>query len=90
MFLSFQYEGTTSRYSGDDAGVQRLLYNALTTRAAKHYFLQTNGSIGTLGEARGKITLLRRFDLDLLPTSYEAALPGLHFSPTNWTDNVRL
>nr|POE52006.1 hypothetical protein CFP56_52387 [Quercus suber] len=67
---------------------KQLLFNALTSRVARKYFGQTQGALGTLGEARGRITLLRRFDLDLLPISYEAVLPGLHFSPANWTDNV--
>ncbi|KAK4613430.1 hypothetical protein CLAFUW4_09051 [Fulvia fulva] len=82
LFLSFQHEG-----GNDDLGTQLMFYNILTTPAAKKYILQTRGSLGTLGEARGKITLLRRFDLDLLPASYEEAMPGLHFSPKNWTDN---
>lgn len=82
LFLSFQHEG-----GNNDYGTQMMLYNSLTSPAAKEYILQTRGTIGTLGEARGKITLLRRFDLDLLPPSYEASIPGLHFSPNNWTDN---
>lgn len=82
IFLSFQHEG-----GNDDYGTQLMLYNTLTSPAAKKYILQTRGSFGTLGQARGKITLLRRFDLNLLPASYEATIPGVHFSPTNWTDN---
>lgn len=87
LFLSFQYEGSTTMYNVNDAGVQMQLYDSLTSPAARKYFLQTRGSFGTLGEARGKITLLRRFDLDLLPSSYEATIPGVHFSPAFWTDN---
>lgn len=82
VFLSFQHEG-----GNDDYGTQMMLYNTLTSPAARKYILQTRGSIGTLGEARGKVTLLRRFDLDLLPPSYEETIPGIHFSPNNWTDN---
>jgi len=89
VFLSFQYEGSTTPYATEDAGVQLQLFKALSSPAARQYFLQTTGSFGTLGEARGKITLLKRFDLDLLPQSYSDALPGVHFSPANWTDNVR-
>jgi 1-phosphatidylinositol phosphodiesterase len=63
------------------------LFNALTSPAARYYFLQTTGELGTLGQSRGKITLLKRFDLDQLPSSYSDALPGIHFSPANWTDN---
>ena len=85
IFLSFQYEGGTIPYASADVGVQLQLFNALTSPAARKYFLQTKGSLGTLGEARGKATPFRRFDLDLLPEAYTAALPGLHFSPNLWT-----
>jgi 1-phosphatidylinositol phosphodiesterase len=86
IFLSFQYESGVAEYSTDDAGVQLQLYNTLTSPAARHYIHQSN-NLGALGEARGKITLLRRFDLNLLPASYTTSLPGLHFSPSDWTDN---
>ncbi|KAK4497629.1 hypothetical protein PRZ48_010282 [Zasmidium cellare] len=82
LFLSFQHEG-----GNDDYGTQMLLYNALTSPASQKYIVQTRGAIGTLGQARGKVTLLRRFDLNLLPASYEATIPGIHFSPNDWTDN---
>ncbi|KAJ5745737.1 hypothetical protein N7520_010919 [Penicillium odoratum] len=87
LFLSFQYEGSTALYASNDAAVQLSLYNSLTSQAARQYFVQTKGELGTLGEARGKITLMRRFNLDQLPASYTDALPGLHFSPSLWTDN---
>ncbi|KAJ5698705.1 hypothetical protein N7462_000710 [Penicillium macrosclerotiorum] len=87
LFLSLQYEGSTAKYASNNAGVQMELYNALTSPAAHHYFVQTKNELGTLGEARGKITLMRRFDLDQLATSYTNSLPGLHFSPSLWTDN---
>ncbi|KAK9453392.1 PLC-like phosphodiesterase [Dipodascopsis uninucleata] len=87
VFLSFQYEGDTKTYAPDDATVQLSLFNSLTTKAARKYFVQTKDKLGTIGEARGKIILLRRFDLDQLPDSYTEALPGLHFSPDLWTDN---
>lgn len=87
LFLSFQYEGGTTRYASNNAAVQMALFETLTSPSARHYILQTKGELGTIGQARGKITLFRRFDLDKLPSSYEAALPGLHFSPLKWTDN---
>jgi len=87
LFLSFQYEGSTKQFSADDAVVQTLLFNALTTDAARQYFLPKQNALGTLGDSRGKIILLRRFDLDQLPQSSTDALPGLHFSPNDWTDN---
>lgn len=82
VFLSFQHEGP-----GDDVGTQLALYEILTSPAAKRYISQTRGVLGTLGAARGKITLFRRFDLSLLAPSHEESLPGLHFSPTKWTVN---
>ena len=87
IFLSLQYETSTAKYEANSAALQMHLYNALTTPAARRYFVQAKDELGTLGEARGKLTLLRRFDLDKLPSSYTDALPGLHFSPNLWTDN---
>lgn len=87
VFLSFQWEGSTALFASYNADAQMALYNAVTSPICKQYILQTRGSFGTLGEARGKITLLRRFDLTDLPSSYEDSLPGIHFSPANWTDN---
>ncbi|KAN0109970.1 PLC-like phosphodiesterase [Hyaloscypha variabilis] len=87
IMLSFQYEGGTTSTAQDDAATQLELFRTLTTPAAQKYFLQTKDQFGTLGEARGKITLLKRFDLDQLPSSYSDALPGIHFSPSLWTDD---
>lgn len=87
VLLSLQYEGSTTEYGSNDAEAQLKLFNTLTSPASKQYLVQTKDELGTLGEARGKIILLRRFDLDHLSDSYENALPGLHFSPTLWTDN---
>ncbi|CDM30425.1 hypothetical protein DTO013E5_2615 [Penicillium roqueforti] len=87
IFLSFQYQGSTALYAENNAAVQLELFNTLTSPAARHYFKQTKDELGTLGDARGKITLMRRFDLDQLPDNYTAALPGLHFSPNLWNDN---
>lgn len=85
--LSFQYEGSTTLHGTDDASVQLALFDLLTSPAANNYFLQEKDQFGTLGQARGKITLLKRFDLDQLPANYSTALPGIHFSPSLWTDN---
>ncbi|KAJ6172501.1 hypothetical protein N7470_001568 [Penicillium chermesinum] len=89
VFLSLQYEGSTAKYAANDAELQMRLSDTLTNSAARRYryFVQRKGQLGTLGEARGKLTLFRRFDLDQLPASYTEALPGLHFSPSSWTDN---
>ncbi|KAJ5118048.1 hypothetical protein N7526_011071 [Penicillium atrosanguineum] len=87
LFLSLQYEGSTAKYASNDAALQLKLYNTLTSPVARNYFVQKKSELGTLGEARGKITLMRRFDLDQLASSYTTEMPGLHFSPTLWTDN---
>lgn len=87
VLLSFNYEGSTKEYASNDPSVQLAIYNTLTTPAARKYFVQTQGQLGTLGQARGKITLLRRFGLDQLPSSYSSSLPGLYFSADLWTDN---
>jgi 1-phosphatidylinositol phosphodiesterase len=87
IILSLQYEGSTAKYYANDVEVQLALFDALTSPAAHKYFLQTKAELGTLGDARGKIILMRRFDLDQLPSRYTEALPGLHFSPNLWTDN---
>lgn len=87
VLLSLQYEGSTTEYGSNDAEAQLKLFDVLTSPVAEQYLVQTRDELGTLGDARGKIILLRRFDVDRLPNSYEDALPGLHFSPTLWADN---
>lgn len=87
VLLSFQYEGGTVPGAANDGRVQQQLFDVLTTPAARKYTLQARGELGTLGRARGKIVLLRRFDLDRLAPGYEAAMPGIHLSPGLWPDN---
>ncbi|KKA22903.1 hypothetical protein T310_3069 [Rasamsonia emersonii CBS 393.64] len=87
VFLSLQYEAGTAQHASNNAAVQQKLLDILTSDHARRYFVQTQNEFGTLGQARGKITLLRRCDLDQLPASASASLPGIHFSPTLWTDN---
>lgn len=87
VLLSFNYEGSTKPYASNNADVQLAIFNTLTSDAARQYFVQTKGELGTLGQARGKITLLRRFNMDQLPESYSDALPGLFLSPDGWIDN---
>ncbi|KAI1173904.1 PLC-like phosphodiesterase [Nemania sp. FL0916] len=90
VLLSFQYESGTRANASSDARVQHRLFDALTTSpAARRYVHQGKGVLETLGAVRGKIVLFRRFDLDMLPQEYEAAIPGLHMSPTKWLDNSR-
>jgi 1-phosphatidylinositol phosphodiesterase len=90
VLLSLQYEGGTKAYGGNDnVAMQTALFSVLTAPHAKQYFLQTpKNAFPTLGQARGKMILLRRFDLDLLPSSYDMTqVPGIHFPPAQWTDN---
>lgn len=88
VILSFQYEGGTVDGAENNAAVQVHLFEILTSVAAQRYILQTKDGLGTLGEARGKIILFRRFDTDQLPPGYDAdRLPGLHLAPGRWPDN---
>lgn len=91
VLLSFQFEGDRGP-GGDDkqtTTVQRLLLDVLMGPAARRYVLQTRDELGTLGPARGKVVLLRRFDVDVdLSREEEAALlPGIHLSPALWPHN---
>lgn len=89
VILSFQYEGSTIVNATFDATVQRMIFDILNSTTAAQYIDQTHDTLPTLGEARGKAVLFRRFDLDELPDDYEAALPGLHLSPSLWVDNSK-
>ena len=87
VLLLLNYEGSTKEYASNDAAVQLQIFTTLTSPVAKRYFVETKNEFGTLGQARGKLTLLRRFAMDQLPASYSEALPGIYFSPDLWTDN---
>jgi hypothetical protein len=45
-----------------------------------------NGQLGTLGEARGKLTFLQRYDYNFLPATENKRF-GIHLPPSAWTDN---
>lgn len=87
VLLSFQYEGDRGPGGDDELLVQRLLLDVLMSPAARRYVLQTRDELGTLGPARGKVVLLRRFDVDVDLGDEDAALPGIHLSPALWPDN---
>ncbi|KAK4694771.1 1-phosphatidylinositol phosphodiesterase, partial [Phenoliferia sp. Uapishka_3] len=70
----------------NDARFQELTYQALNSPVALQYWVQTNATLGTLGEVRGKINLFARFDWADLPSQYDNRI-GLHFSPSQWIDN---
>ena len=87
VLLSLKDERNTAKNASNNAALQMAIYNALNTAAAKHYISQKKDALPSLGDARGKVILLQRFDLPDLDPSYEASLPGLHFPPSLWTDN---
>lgn len=89
VILSFQYEGSTIVNASFDATVQTMLFDILNSTTAAQYIDQTHDALPTLGAARGKVVLFRRFDLDQLSEAHEAALPGLHLSPSLWTDDSK-
>lgn len=89
VILSFQYEGSTVVNATFDATVQHTIFDILNSTTAAQYIDQTHDELPTLGAARGKAVLFRRFDLDELPEEYEAALPGLHLSSSLWVDNSK-
>lgn len=87
VILSFQYEGSTTANASFTATVQHMIFDILNSTTANQYIDQTHDALPSLGDARGKAVLIRRFDLDQLGGEYEAALPGLHLSPGLWTDD---
>ncbi|KAM7185669.1 PLC-like phosphodiesterase [Rhypophila sp. PSN 637] len=93
VLLSFKIEDTGINLTPEDQlKTQFLLFQSLTTPAAKEYILQRHDSLGTIGPARGKIILFRRFDNPFDPSpgqGTETVLPGLHLSPSVWTENSK-
>jgi len=84
LLISMKYESGPRRQ--DTAALQEHLYSVLNSDQAKRYWVQTNGSLGTLGQARGKMTLLQRFDWSKLPSTATQRM-GIPLSPSKWTDN---
>ncbi|OTA95714.1 hypothetical protein M434DRAFT_51819, partial [Hypoxylon sp. CO27-5] len=91
VLLSFQYEAGTRANATFDGRARGLLRGVLGGGVARRYVRQDGGGyLGMLGESRGKIVLVRRFDLDGEDGEGEeggSGLPGLHLSPTKWPDN---
>ncbi|CAD6575914.1 MAG: hypothetical protein TREMPRED_001537 [Tremellales sp. Tagirdzhanova-0007] len=81
IFLSIKVDNTTY---GEPLALEQKLYSILTSTPATSYFLDVTSTLPTLGETRGKLVLLRRFDLSLLPS---APALGLNVS-AGWLDNV--
>ena len=66
--------------------MQTELYNLIFSEPAVSYFNQLNASISTLGQARGKLNLVRRYNTNDLPTNDTRAI-GFGVSGA-WLDNV--
>ncbi|KAF5309854.1 hypothetical protein D9619_010348 [Psilocybe cf. subviscida] len=84
VLVSLNYEPGTG--TSNDARLQEHLYHILTSSLAQRYWVQAKDTLGTLGEARGKLTLIQRFDFSLLPSDLTERF-GIHLGPTSWTDN---
>lgn len=84
LLISMKYESGPHRQ--DTAALQQHLYSILNSDEAKQYWVQTSGHLGTLGEARGKMTLLQRFEWSKLPNTATQRM-GISLSPSQWTDN---
>ncbi|KAI1457610.1 PLC-like phosphodiesterase [Annulohypoxylon moriforme] len=90
VLLSFQHESGTTANSSFDAEVQRMMREALTGEVAERFVWQGRGYVPTLGETRGKVVLVKRFDMDGDDddaASGPGKLPGLHMSLNKWLDN---
>ncbi|KAJ7273127.1 PLC-like phosphodiesterase [Mycena rebaudengoi] len=84
VLISLNYEGGTR--TPRDLKLEQHIYDILTSSLAERYWVQTNGSLGTLGEARGKLTFLQRYHYDFLPAS-ESKRMGIQLPPSQWSDN---
>ncbi|KAF7353661.1 PLC-like phosphodiesterase [Mycena venus] len=84
VLISLNYESGTG--TPRDLKLEQHIYDIMTSSLASKYWVQTNGSLGTLGEARGKLTFLQRYSYDFLPAS-ESKRFGIQLPPNEWTDN---
>ncbi|KAJ7349168.1 hypothetical protein DFH08DRAFT_137166 [Mycena albidolilacea] len=69
-----------------DLKLEQHIYDIMTSSLASKYWVQTNGSLGTLGEARSMLTFLQRYTYDILPAS-ESKRFGIQLPPNLWTGN---
>ncbi|KIY52125.1 PLC-like phosphodiesterase, partial [Fistulina hepatica ATCC 64428] len=84
LLISVNHESDTG--TSDDARFYEHLYNLFNSAPATDYWVQTNGTLGTLGEARGKLTLFQRYSNDLLPSNDTHSI-GIYLPPNLWLDN---
>ncbi|KAG6828630.1 hypothetical protein H0H92_007222 [Tricholoma furcatifolium] len=87
VLVSLNYELDTG--TPNDEALQVHMYDIFQSDLAKQYWVQTNGTLGTLGEARGKLTLLQRWEYTLLPST-DANRLGIYLYPEGWTDNSKI
>ncbi|KAG6856863.1 hypothetical protein H0H87_012680 [Tephrocybe sp. NHM501043] len=84
VLASLNYEGGTG--TPYDIALEEHIYNIFQSDLAKKYWVQNNGTLGTLGQARGKLTLLQRFTYSLLPSTSSKRI-GIRLDGAHWTDN---
>ncbi|POS82379.1 hypothetical protein EPUL_006508, partial [Erysiphe pulchra] len=87
ILISLKYEMSTTPFAHNSVKLQKAILHALTSIIAQKYFVTARNELGTLGNARGKIILLRRFDLNKLPPEQVEKLPGIYFPSFEWTRN---
>ncbi|KAJ7474264.1 PLC-like phosphodiesterase [Mycena latifolia] len=84
VLISLNYESGTG--TPNDAKLQQHIYDIMSSSLASRYWVQTSGLLGTLGQARGKLTFLQRYSYDLIPASDSHRI-GIQLAPNLWTDN---
>ncbi|ORX39778.1 PLC-like phosphodiesterase [Kockovaella imperatae] len=84
IVVSIKVDNTTW---GTPEKLESEVYNLIFSEPASSYFVQLNGSLPTIGEARGKMVLLRRYDDSKLPLNDTKEI-GLAVPPNVWLDNV--
>ncbi|KAF8192921.1 PLC-like phosphodiesterase [Pholiota molesta] len=87
VLVSINHEGGTG--TPEDSKMYEMLYDILNAPVAQKYWVQVNGTLGTLGEARGKLTLLQRYSNALLPANLTKRM-GIALDPQHWTDNGKI
>ncbi|KAK0461532.1 PLC-like phosphodiesterase, partial [Armillaria novae-zelandiae] len=84
LLISINHESGTG--TPNNAKFYEHLYDLFNSSPATEYWVQSNRTLGTLGEARGKMVLLQRFSYDILP-DYNTKRIGIYLDPNQWTDN---
>ncbi|KAF9474654.1 PLC-like phosphodiesterase [Pholiota conissans] len=87
VLVSINHESGTG--TPEDSQFYEKLYGIINAPVAQKYWVQVNGTLGTLGEARGKLTLLQRYSYDLLPSNLTKRI-GIPLDPQHWTDNGKI